>query len=76
MNTESKKGFIKSISTLSTYDLSKYALLKIAQAQGPNDQEETALWCDFYECLQEAAKATAGVEIPDLTQEMVEELKP
>lgn len=76
MNTESKKDFIKSIATLAIYDLSKYALHKIAKAQGPNDQEENALWCDFYECLQEAARATAGVEIPDLTQDMIERLKP
>ena len=75
MNTESKVGFIKAAMTLYTNDLRKYALHKIAQAQGPNDQEENALWCDFYECLQEAAKVS-GVNLPDLTQEMVEGLKP
>lgn len=75
MNIESKKGFIKAAMTLYTNDLRKYALRKIAQAQGPNDQEENALWCDFYECLQEAS-SVAGVNIPDLTQEMIEELKP
>lgn len=75
MNIDSKKGFIKATMTLYTNDLRKYALLKIAQAQGPNDQEENALWCDFYECLQEAVKVS-GVNIPDLTQEMIEELKP
>lgn len=76
MNTKSKKDFIGSVVILHTHDLSKYALHKIAMAQGPNNQEENALWCDFYECLQEAAKATSGVEIPDLTQDMVERLKP
>lgn len=75
MNTESKVGFIKAAMTLYTNDLGKYALQKIAQAQGPYDQEDNALWCDFYECLQEAAKAS-GVNMPDLTQDMVEELKP
>lgn len=75
MKRQSIKGIISSATVLYTHDLTKYALRKIAQAQGPNDQEENALWCDFYECLQEAAKATAGVEIEDLNQEMVEKLK-
>ena len=75
MNTESKKGYIKAAMILFSNDLAKYALHKISASQGPNDQEENALWCDFYECLQEAAKAAGGIDVPDLDQDMVEKLK-
>lgn len=75
MNNESKKNFMMSIAILQAHDLRKYALKKVAENQSPNDQEENALWCDFIDCLQEAAKATMGVDMPDLTQNEVEGLK-
>lgn len=56
-------------------DLRNYAIHKVAKAQGPNDQEENALWADFIECLQEASEKTIGLKLPDLTQEEVERRK-
>lgn len=75
MNAESKRNFITSVAALQAHDLRNYAIKKVAENQGLHDQEENALWCDFIDCLQEAAKATMGIDIPDLTQEEVERMK-
>tara|TARA_R110000782_G_C14819187_1_gene413736 strand:+ start:11628 stop:11858 length:231 start_codon:yes stop_codon:yes gene_type:complete len=76
MNRKSLRVIIDNSVILYNHDLCKYAAKKIADAQGPNDQEENAVWCDFLDCLQEAAKATMGIDIPDLTQDDVEKSKP
>lgn len=76
MNAESKKDFIKSVVTLHTNDERNFILNKIANAQGPNDQEENGVWCDFYECFQEMSKRVSNIDIPNLDQNEIEAIKP
>jgi hypothetical protein len=76
MNRKSVKVIIGNSVILYNHDLCKYAAQKIANAQGPNDKEENAGWCDFLDRFQEAAKATMGIDIPDLDQDDIEKLKP
>lgn len=78
MNRESAKSLIQSTVTLHTNDQRNFILHKIATTQGSDNasQEENGLRCDFYECFQEMSKAVSNIDIPDLTQEMIEELKP
>lgn len=75
MNSKSMKSTIHAALMLHTNDLRNYAKKKVAEAQGPNDQEENALWCDFVDCLKEASEAAAGIKIDLLNQEEVEEAK-
>ena len=75
MKSKSLIELSRAAAVLSINDLRNYAINKMAKAQGRDGMKDHALWADFIDCLQEAAKNTVGLDLPDLTQEEVERRK-
>lgn len=71
-----KKELITSVLALHNNAIRNFTMTKIAEAQKESDFEEVALWQDFYECLQEANKATSvGITLQDIKQSDIDKIK-